>query len=132
MQAGESFSVVYLCAEDTTWHDRTEGVLCIYLSSWDHVMGPQLVFCWRMEPAIPGEDTHSGDAEDVRSTPHYLKCHQFLENPEAFLVRKEAPQQVSGRVHLLTARLCAKTRYKNTHFSVMRLHSCKRRNRQQK
>lgn len=60
-------------------------------------MGPQLVFCWRMEPAIPGEDTHSGDAEDVRSTPHYLKCHQFLENPEAFLVRKEAPQQASCR-----------------------------------
>ncbi|KAL1433433.1 hypothetical protein MTO96_012553 [Rhipicephalus appendiculatus] len=29
--------------------------------------------------------------------PHFLKCHQFLENPEGFLARGEAPQQASRR-----------------------------------
>ncbi|KAM7286631.1 uncharacterized protein LOC121835322 isoform X2 [Ixodes scapularis] len=69
-----------------------DGVLCVYLSSWDHVMGPQLVFCWRMEcPGVLSAD------DSPHCAPHYLKCHQFLENPEAFLVRNEAPQQASRR-----------------------------------
>ncbi|KAK8786359.1 hypothetical protein V5799_023868 [Amblyomma americanum] len=66
------------------------GVLGVYLSSWDHVMGPQLVFRWRMQ--CPGSVPDSADCG-----PHFLKCHQFLENPEGFLARGEAPQQASRR-----------------------------------
>ncbi|KAL3252874.1 hypothetical protein MRX96_054780 [Rhipicephalus microplus] len=72
------------------------GVLGVYLSSWDHVMGPQLVFRWRMQ--CPGAVTSAGTPEcSADCGPHFLKCHQFLENPEGFLARGEAPQQASRR-----------------------------------
>lgn len=78
-----------------------DGVVCVYLSSWDHVMGPQLVFYWRMESklvefTVADEDSGS-TAGPTRSTRRYLKCHQLLENAEAFLLHKEAPQQAGGR-----------------------------------
>ncbi|XP_075732016.1 uncharacterized protein LOC142774807 isoform X1 [Rhipicephalus microplus] len=72
------------------------GVLGVYLSSWDHVMGPQLVFRWRMQ--CPGAVASAGTPEcSADCGPHFLKCHQFLENPEGFLARGEAPQQASRR-----------------------------------
>ncbi|XP_037528701.1 uncharacterized protein LOC119405949 [Rhipicephalus sanguineus] len=71
------------------------GVLGVYLSSWDHVMGPQLVFRWRMQ--CPGAVAGVGIPEPAECGPHFLKCHQFLENPEGFLARGEAPQQASRR-----------------------------------
>ncbi|XP_064476600.1 uncharacterized protein LOC135390703 [Ornithodoros turicata] len=69
-------------ADETT---DIKGVICVYLSSWNHVMGPQLLFCWRLECPRQVHDAE-GDC------PHYLKCHQYLENPEAFVLRNEAPQ----------------------------------------
>lgn len=76
-------------ASGVTCSRGASGVLAVYLSSWDHVMGPQLVFRWRMQ--CPG------GAADGCGGPHFLKCHQFLENPEGFLARGEAPQQASRR-----------------------------------
>ncbi|KAH8035870.1 hypothetical protein HPB51_010622 [Rhipicephalus microplus] len=46
----------------------------------------------------PGAVASAGTPEcSADCGPHFLKCHQFLENPEGFLARGEAPQQASRR-----------------------------------
>lgn len=56
-------------------------------------MGPQMLFCWQIECS----DTDSAVAKDGRphttcGDSHYLKCHQYLENAEAFILEGRVPQ----------------------------------------
>lgn len=72
---------------------KVPGLISAYLTSWNHLMGPQMLFCWQIECS----DTDSAVAKDGRphttcGDSHYLKCHQYLENAEAFILEGRVPQ----------------------------------------
>ncbi|XP_003742614.1 uncharacterized protein LOC100902637 [Galendromus occidentalis] len=72
---------------------KVPGLISAYLTSWNHLMGPQMLFCWQIECS----ETNTAVAKDLGGhakcqDSHYLKCHQYLENSEAFILENRVPQ----------------------------------------